>query len=236
MKGAEVKSDKNEEKGSRARAVIFDLDDTLIRSTIDFAKIKKKTIDFYSSLGVSSDSISLEMKTYEITEKAMSMLKEKGFTDLECSAIIQDVSRLWDQVEVENVHKTSATEGAREALQKLKERSYKIGVVTRSCRKYALEALETAGLLEFVDVVVARDDSAKSKPDPEPLVQGMVLLGSRGEETVMVGDSITDLQCSKSAGVKFIGIWSEKNYMKDLKKDEHVTAIQSLKDLVELLA
>ena len=223
------------EKTSRIRTLMFDLDNTLIHSTIDFAKIKRKTIEFYSALGVSKGSLSPNMKTYEITEKATTTLTTKGLPAEEIYKITQDASRLWNQIELENVEKTRAVKDARETLQTLKNRKVKVGVVTRSCRKYALKALKAASLLEFVDILVARDDCDKHKPDPEPLVQGMKLLGSTEEETVMVGDSMADFQCSENAKVRFIGFVNGTNNLKSLRRTRCVTLISSLKDLISIL-
>ena len=236
LRDLEATSDKKSRETSGTRAVMFDLDDTLINSTIDFLKIRRKTIDFCYSLGVPADALSIEMKTYEIVEKAISELRKRGLTDSECSDIVGDVSRLWNQVEMENVQETSPVEGAGETRRKLKERGYKIGVVTRSCREYALKALEVAGLLGFVDVIVARDDCVKSKPDSEPLAQGMRLLGSKAEETIMVGDSVTDFQCSRDAGVKFIGVLNKKEFLKTLDRKGRFAIIQSLRELADMVA
>lgn len=223
------------EKTSQIRTFMFDLDDTLIHSTIDFVKIKRKTIEFYSTQGVSKGSLSPTMKTYELTEKAAAALTMKGLPAPEIYNIIQDASRLWNQIELENVGKTRAVTDARETLQTLKNRKVKVGVVTRSCRKYALTALTAAGLLEFVDIIVARGDCDKHKPDPEPLVQGMRLLGSTEEETVMVGDSMTDFQCSENAKVRFIGFVNGTDNLKGLRRTRCVKLISSLRDLISML-
>ena len=223
------------DKAPQIRTLMFDLDNTLIHSTIDFVKLKKKTIAFYSALGVPNDSLSPTMKTYEITEKATAALTRKGLPAQEVLKITQDASRLWNHVELENVGKTRAVAGARETLQTLKNRKVKVGVVTRSCRKYALKALQNTGLLEFVDIIVARDDCANHKPDPEPLVQGLKLLGSTAEETVMVGDSMADFHCSENAKVRFIGFVTETDTLNTLRRTYGVKLISSLRDLIGLL-
>jgi HAD superfamily hydrolase (TIGR01549 family) len=223
------------DKTPQIRTFMFDLDNTLIHSTIDFVKLKRKTIDFYSGLGVPNDSLSPTMKTYELTEKATAALTKKGLTAREVTKITQNASRLWNHVELENVEKIRAVAGARETLQTLKNRNVKVGVVTRSCRKYALTALQTVGLLEFVDIIVARDDCANHKPDPEPLVQGLTLLGSTAEETVMVGDSLDDFHCSENAKVRFIGFVTETDPLNTLRRTRGVKLISSLRDLIGLL-
>ncbi len=220
---------------SQIKAVMFDLDDTLIHSTIDFMKLKRKTIDFYSSLGISPNTLSPSMKTHEILKKAASVLRKKGYTPKEILRIVQKTSSLWNQIEMENVTSTRAVEGAKETLTLLKKQNYGVGVITRSCRRYALKTLKLTGLLEFVDVIYARNDCGKDKPDPEPLFQAMRAVGSKAEETIMVGDSITDFHCSKNAGVRFVGIISEGDHHKNFKRKKGVATIQDLRDLIKVL-
>lgn len=228
-------SKKSLEKKSQIKAVMFDLDDTLIHSTIDFMKLKRKTIEFYSSLGISQEALSPTMKTHEILQKATSVLRKKGHTPREILRTVQKTSSLWNQIEMENVASTRAVEGAKETLTLLKKQNYGVGVITRSSRRYALKALKLTGLLEFVDVIFARNDCGKDKPDPEPLVQAMRAVGSKAEETIMIGDSITDFHCSKNAGVRFIRILREDDPLKNFKRYMGVATIQDLRDLIEVL-
>jgi pyrophosphatase PpaX len=136
---------------------------------------------------------------------------------------------------MENVASTRAVEGAKETLTLLKKQNYGVGVITRSSRRYALKALKLTGLLEFVDVIFARNDCGKDKPDPEPLVQAMRAVGSNAEETIMIGDSITDFHCSKNAGVRFIRILREDDPLKNFTRYMGVATIQDLRDLIEVL-
>ena len=235
LREAHHESKKSMEYSSQIKAIMFDLDDTLIHSTIDFMKLKRKTIDFYSSLGVSPDTLSQNMKTHEILQKATSVLRKTGYTPREILCIVKKTSILWNQIEIENVSSTCAVQGAKKTLTILKKQNYDVGVVTRSCRRYALKALKLTGLLEFVDVIVARDDCEKDKPNPEPLVQAMKAVGSKAEETIMIGDSITDFLCSKNAGVRFIGILHEDDHLMNLERNTFVETIQDLKYLVDLL-
>jgi len=235
LREAYPESKKSIEYKSQIKAVMFDLDDTLIHSTIDFMKLKRKTIDFYSSLGISPDTLFPNMKTHEILQKATSMLRKKGYTPREILCIVKKTSILWNQIELENISSTCPIEGAKKTLTTLKKQSYDVGVVTRSCRRYALKVLKLTGLLEFVDVIVARDDCEKDKPDPEPLVHAMKAVGSKAEETIMIGDSITDFLCSKNAGVRFIGVLHEDDGLKNLKRNMGVETIKDLRDLIDVL-
>jgi len=213
---------------------MFDLDDTLIHSTIDFIKLKRKTIDFYSSLGIPLDAFSPNMKTYEILQKATSILRTKGLAPREISRIVEKTSHLWDQIELENITAARAVDGAKDTLIHLKQQNFVVGVVTRSSRPYALTSLELTGLLAFIDVIVARNESEKEKPEPDPLVQAMKVVRSKAAETIMVGDSITDFYCSQNAGVRFVGVDRGNDRFKALRRHACITIIRELSDLIAL--
>ena len=91
--------------------------------------------------------------------------------------------------------------GMPQLLQALQTRGIKMGVVTSRIADTTKAGLAQFGLESYFDCVITADDTDKHKPDPEPLLLAMERLGSKPEETLMVGDSIFDLQCAKNAGV-----------------------------------
>ncbi len=187
------------------RGVIFDLDGTLVHSAIDFTKLKRKTIEFLMERGLPAEIFSMDMRTSEIMQFASTLLKEKRATEEEISMMKNAVNKMWNQIELESVGKTTPIDGANKTLLELKKRGLKIGVVTRSCREYALEALKITGLSENVDVLVGRDDTAQPKPSPDPLLKAIKALSLGTDEVVMIGDNIDDAQCACNAKVYFIG-------------------------------
>jgi pyrophosphatase PpaX len=65
----------------------------------------------------------------------------------------------------------------------------------------ALHHLETIGMAEFFEVVVAGDECAHTKPHPEPFQKALAALKVRPERTAMVGDSQYDILGAHNAGV-----------------------------------
>lgn len=102
-------------------------------------------------------------------------------------------------------------EGVYETVRTLKENGFHLGVVTTKRSDVVAMGLKLTGLDEFFEVIVALDHVKNPKPDPEPLLKALELLGSSPERAVMVGDNHHDILGGKNAGTKTIGVsWSIK--------------------------
>ncbi|MEM2921658.1 MAG: HAD family hydrolase, partial [Candidatus Bathyarchaeia archaeon] len=171
----------------RSRLIVFDLDGTLVRSTVDFVKLKLETIRLLNDLGFQTKNLSEKMKTYEIMEWVRKKAECRG---LDYQQITSKIAEVWNSIELKEVDKTEAMPGANAVLSELRNRGFLIGVVTRGCHIYAVRALEAAGLLRYVNIVLGRDDTCNPKPDPEPLLCAMSMFNAKPSEVVMVGDSM----------------------------------------------
>lgn len=99
--------------------------------------------------------------------------------------------------------------GISELLERLKADEYQIGLVTSRLRNTTVEGLEAYGLLRYFDELVTCDDTAKHKPDPEPILAALRKLKSKPEQAVMVGDTMFDIGCARNAGVMSVLVnWS----------------------------
>lgn len=211
------------------KAVVFDLDWTLVNSTIDFKEMKRKILRYLATKGI-RDKAFAKVRTIEIVKRATALFEERGSAEIK-----ETINRIMNQVELENVDKTTPIPGARETLQEIKARGIKIGVLTRGHRAYALKALQVTGLYSSVDLILARDQTEKSKPDPRPLLQAIDMLQIKPEEALMVGDSTLDAQCAKDANVTFIGVLSGFSSYQAFKEIGCKTVISTIRDLTKLI-
>lgn len=102
-------------------------------------------------------------------------------------------------------------DGVYETVKTLKENNFKLAIVTTKRSDVVQMGLKLSGLGEFFDVIVALDDVEKPKPDPEPLLKALDLLGSSPETAIMVGDNHHDIVGGQNAGTKTVGVaWSIK--------------------------
>ncbi|MEH7223620.1 pyrophosphatase PpaX [Bacillus sp. JJ1566] len=127
--------------------------------------------------------------------------------------------------------------GVFETIKTLKEKGYKIGVVTTKIRNTVNMGLQLTKLDQFFDVVVTLDDVKNPKPDPEPVLLALKLLGSTPEEAIMIGDNYQDILAGKNAGTKTAGVaWSHKgkDFLMEYKPDFMLENMSDLLDIVSV--
>ena len=92
----------------------------------------------------------------------------------------------------------------RKQLEKVADAGLKQAIATGRPRKEALWFLEKEGLLETFppEMVVAKEDAEREKPDPAPLLEAIKRMGVK--RPVYVGDTINDALAAKAAGMPVI--------------------------------
>lgn len=191
------------------KAVIFDLDGTLIDSKIDFPKMKRRNIKLLEAAGVEQALLTEKMLNYDIERQAIEELRTKGASEKEIQRIFQKVAETMNEVEIDAITDAKLVDGVTGALDKLKRLGLKIGIITRSCREYANKILKKFELERFVDAVAARDDVLNPKPNPEHPQYLMEALDVKPSETVLIGDHPMDALCAKNAGIRFFLVSKE---------------------------
>ena len=87
---------------------------------------------------------------------------------------------------------------------------YKIGLVTSRQGASARKGLTLTGVLDLFSSLVTSETCENHKPSKDPIMAAVKELGVTTEETVMVGDSLSDLESGKNAGVPIILVgWTE---------------------------
>ncbi len=216
------------------RAVIFDLDETLIHSGIDFKKMKSETIEFLERVGVTHGLLNDRMLNFEIVRLAVDNLRGKGFSQEEINRVLAKVTKIMNQVELESLHGATLIEGVPETLKAMKTKGLKVGIMTRGCREYTEKVLAKFGLRKYVDAVVARDDVEKPKPDPEHAFHLLRLLCVPVEEALLVGDHSSDAECAKKAGLKFI-LFRRRDQEIEALEEYDYKAISNIRDIVNIV-
>ena len=99
------------------------------------------------------------------------------------------------------VIKTTLYPQVKETLAKLAELNIKMAVITNKPEQFSKEILETLGVAKYFSAIYGADSFAERKPSGLPLIKTMEELGVSAENTLMVGDSQTDMEAAINAGV-----------------------------------
>lgn len=123
-------------------------------------------------------------------------------------------------------------------LKALKEKGYKICIVTSRTKESTKRYIDFTGIGGVFDDIVACEDTEEHKPSPAPILEGIRRIGLNREELLMVGDGVFDLGAAKGAGVKSVLVgWkiTENNKLKGevILPDYEINEPMDLVDLVD---
>jgi len=128
--------------------------------------------------------------------------------------------------------------GTPELIHELKERGYRVAVVTSRRKPTTVMGLEKFELMDVLDCIVTADETEKHKPDPEPVLFALKSLNCQPEEAIMVGDTVMDMGCGRAAGVKTVlTTWAKAaQYQKmNVSPDFRINAAEELWNVLEAL-
>ena len=120
-------------------------------------------------------------------------------------------------------------------FQTLTKMNIKIGVCTTDCRVPTVATLEHLGLMDMVDCISCGDDGLPAKPVAEHIWTMCKKTGCDPHNTIMVGDTSTDMRLGQNAGCGLsIGVLGGASSLEDLAQDADVL-VPSLDRVVKVL-
>jgi phosphoglycolate phosphatase len=114
-------------------------------------------------------------------------------------------------------------------LEALAQAGIAMGCVTNKAGRFTEPLLERTGLRRYFGVVVSGDTVARKKPHADPLLHAADKLGAAPAETLMVGDSLNDVQSARAAGCPVVVVpygYREGLSLEDLGADAVVNTVE----------
>jgi len=120
-----------------------------------------------------------------------------------------------------------------------KEKQIKLGIISFAYRWYLDKMIKKLNLNQYFDLIIGFDDVKNPKPKPEAVILTCKKFNKKPQNTIVIGDSKSDILMGKSAGSKTI-LFHPEEYslfynLKDLKQAKPNYIVQSFKQLVKLL-
>ena len=112
------------------------------------------------------------------------------------------------------VNESKLIDGVKDFLQWSKERKISMAVCTNKQEHLAIDLLKKIGIYSFFDYVAGHNTFDYCKPDPRHLTSVVEILEGDLKKTLMIGDSETDANAAKDAGIPIILLedgYTEKN-------------------------
>jgi phosphoglycolate phosphatase len=192
------------------KAIIFDFDGTLAVLNIDFSIMREQVFNLMRRYNVQEDKIQ-EKYLLEIIDEVYQNLWDKNPSSAE--GFYQKAHHILREIEMKAAGAGKLIPGTEATLKKIRGKGIKIGIITRNCEDAVRKVFPDIN--HFCDIFVSRNSVKKVKPHPDHLTCVMELLKISGEESVMVGDHIIDVQVGKRVGMKTIGVLTGR-----IKKEE----------------
>ncbi len=214
----------------KIKAVIFDFDGTLAVLNIDFSFMRERVFDVMRRYGIEEETIQ-EKYLLEVIDEAYQILWEKNPSGAE--AFYQKSHHILHEVEMRAAQEGKLIPGVKATLRSLREKGVKVGIITRNCEDAVRRVF--FDINDFCDVFVSRNSVKKVKPHPDHLTYVMKSLKISGEEAVMVGDHIIDIQSGKRVGMKTIGVLTGRTTKEEFEKAGADYILSEASEVFELL-
>ncbi len=177
----------------RDKLLILDMDNTVLRSGIDFRRMCAVVHEIFDQEGLGR---------YKQRTTARSMVAYEQSPDYDPAL----AARLWqaiEAVEAEGLRRAVAEPGAAAALAYLSQQAV-VTILTNNTDQAAQENMERLGMAGHCDLIVGRDSVPFLKPAPEGFLQIMAAYPEiRPSHTLAVGDAANDAHGAQAAAIGF---------------------------------
>jgi len=218
------------------RAVIVDLDGTMVDTLGDFDVALNRTLQDLSRPGVARTDIE-RMVGKGSMHLIRSALQHGGLDAGAADAVLE---RAWARYQAHyqavNGQHSAVYPGVDAGLVALAARGLRLACLTNKPLAFARELLARKGLDRHFRHVFGGDSFARTKPDPLPLIETCRALGTAPAATLMVGDSLNDAQAARAAGCPVALVTYGYNHGEPIARAPHDRLIDSLVELDALLA
>jgi phosphoglycolate phosphatase len=184
---------------ARFDTVLYDLDGTLIDSAKDMQMAVSHVLADHGLQPVSEDDVRIFMgQGSKITMGKAFAKNGKSLDDDALSAATREFVRYY---EADPVRHTTAFDGVAEVVAHFARLGLKQGVCTNKFEKPSRMILEGLGLMPPITDVAGADTFPVRKPNPKHILLLLERMGGEPERTVMIGDSIHDVEAAHGAGL-----------------------------------
>jgi len=174
------------------KAVLFDLDGTLIQSVDHIVDCWQHTVRTCLGREMTREEVlpSLGRTLHDAFEEIAPGRSDELYAEYKAYQ--------------NTTHDTAITlvPGTKETLARLKEAGLLVGLVTSKGILTTNRGLNLFDLAPYFDALVTLEDTERHKPFPDPLIAAGQKLGVQPADMIYIGDALVDIKAGKAAGTK----------------------------------
>ena len=211
------------------KAIIFDLDGTLIHSLPDILEHINITLQKYNA------PLRNERDIRQFIGNGARKLVERSFGQVTEEELDERLAFYNKSYTNSGSPNTRLFDGVKELLLALKERGYKLAILTNKPQKTTDEVYQKYLSFAEFDMVVGQSSTVKCKPDKTATLNILKQLDVEKENAFFIGDGETDVLTSINAGIKNISVlwgYRDKNQLQEVGA---TTFVQHPKEILSLI-
>ncbi|MBN3849124.1 MULTISPECIES: phosphoglycolate phosphatase [Burkholderiaceae] len=183
---------------SHCKALLFDLDGTMIDTAPDIVAAVNRMLDEFGAAPLPFDTV-----TSFIGNGVRNLVRRSlAAAGLDERVGIDRAQPVFERhYAATNGQLGRVFPGVMTGLRELRQHGYRAACVTNKPQALAAPLLEKSGLAAYLDVLIAGDTLASMKPSPQPLWHACRLLDVDPQRCALVGDSSVDIAAARAAGL-----------------------------------
>ena len=183
------------------RAVIFDMDGSLVDSMWIWPEVDREYMEKYHLLPPDTFYKDIEGKSY--VETAQYFLDT--FPTLACT--VEEVCREWTGMTMELYQtRVPLKPGAGEFLEYLEQQGIRMGIATSNSRELAAAVLDALHIRKYFTAIITSDEVRRGKPAPDVFLKAAEGLGVPPSECLVFEDVPNGIRAGKSAGMSVCAV------------------------------
>ena len=215
-----------EDLGKQILGVIFDLDGTLIEA---YEAI-------YLGLREALEHFKKEIFPFRDLRKYLKADLEATlshfFSPEQVPKAVPIMRKKYEEVYLD---KTRFLDGARDVLEMLHSQGISLGVASNKFGRFSRGALSHLGVSDYFKSVIGAGDVPRNKPFPDMIHAALGEMSLSPEEVVFVGDTLTDIETGKEAGVDVYALPTGFYSKTELSQKRPKRILRNLKELIQVV-
>jgi len=188
------------------KAIIFDLDGTLIPFTLNVNTCRAEIIKYLMTQDFPKSLFSMKETAFDMLVRIKKYLITQGNKDKNLETIEKKLFSIVESYELKAAKETAIFQGTIETLTTLREMNLKIALCTISGEKATNYILNRFNLESYFDAVIPRESVSAVKPNPIHLEAVLKALDVKSYESVLIGDSVKDVYAALHLKVLTVGM------------------------------
>jgi len=209
----------------KSRLITLDFEGTLVSFQWNLTEAVDETITILAEKGVPKEKF-IDLNYAAIYNLVQEKGAEWGFPDNYLGSLLDDIYEIYD---LDAASRWQPVLGLLDALSQLND--YKIALVSNIGRKGLEQVLSAFGLQNSFGMIVTRNDVKLLKPEREGLLKVIDWAKVKQEDTIHIGDSLSDLEAARNAGVKVGIVLGGENKRETLIREQPDIVLEQLTEL-----